>query len=204
MSREYFFYLRGFSERFSIFEDVEILERASAMGVVITLPGRLMTSSRRHDREGLIGRGVLNYFLLSIYDSNRDEFPELLGTDLYPLQRDTSRIEFYKYCAIINHVAWKGGIGSFFRLWRGCGSFVAKNIWRVFHLVDFHIYRRSMQSPGFMLLFHDRILRRFLDLPAFQWLFALLLICCFFCTWAASSFRSLMGKHIGYADPNNN
>lgn len=186
ISREYFSSLGGFSEEFPILEDVELVQRIASTGSLISLPSNLITSARRHEVEGFLNRGILNFLILAIYDSNRARLSNLLGDALYKNQHSTSTIYLCQYFRIVHSKFCRHGPFSAVPAWLGVARFTSKNVWRVFHLLDFFLRCPATPQGGACLRFYDKYLCWLICSRVVQVLLMCILVFIFYCLWGVS------------------
>jgi glycosyltransferase involved in cell wall biosynthesis len=147
LCRDYFEDLGGFDESLPYMEDTRLAARVSETGTWVTLPGRLGTSARRFETEGLKQRQALNA-LLRVFDTvGLDGFFEG-AAGAYREQSRVARLRLGPFLALAHRAAWTGGLRRAAGHWYSVGRYVAANAWQLAFAVDCAWNRRRGYPPG--------------------------------------------------------
>jgi len=153
---EFFRELDSFEETFNFLEDQEIAERIRQIGTWITLPGRLVTSARRFEREGFHRRYILMGLIMGLYSSGFQLFFER-GKDVYPVQDETDQLQMTPYFELIWSLEKEVGVLQAMKAWYRVGTYVRSHSWQMFYFFD--VMFRSFLGAGRypFLMFHDKV-----------------------------------------------
>ncbi len=157
ISRKFFINLGGFDESLNFLEDQRISHRIFQTGQWIVLPGRLNTSARRFESNGMYRLSILMAMIMVLYRANVDIFFEL-APKIYLEQSKTGNLllaPFFKltWTIPIVHYTLKETIMAWYR----AGTYVRSNTWLLFYFLD-QIFQPIYKNKIFPLLgFHDRI-----------------------------------------------
>jgi len=157
IKKESFEKLKGFSDRFSILEDQELVERIRANGKIITLEGVLKTSARRFETEGHFRLLILMSMIMGIYHAGMYEFFDQ-AKNLYRNQSKTSKLfltPFFKLSR--NILIHQYGFVNSLKLMYRVGSFIRSNSWQLFYFFDVLFSFSTKPRYCFFLKIHDLI-----------------------------------------------
>jgi len=147
LRRDYFEELGGFDESLPYMEDARLAARVFETGAWITLPGRLGTSARRFETEGLRRRQALNALLRNCDAIGLDGFFEAAAG----AYREQSRVESLRigpFLALAHRTAVAEGLRRAVGHWHRTGRYVASNAWQLAFAIDCARSRRSGYPPG--------------------------------------------------------
>jgi rSAM/selenodomain-associated transferase 2 len=172
LSAGYFAELGGFDERLPFLEDQRIAERIFATGRWVSLPGRLLTSARRFEREGAWRRYTVMSLMMGLHAAGADEFFER-APHVYAVQAETGRLRVGAYLSLTWRVLLASGPGPFRILYRA-GRFARQNSWQPFFACDLAL-QRWLRGRRPFLAFHDRVFRPLTDNALFDAITAVLI-----------------------------
>jgi len=129
--------LNGYDETLPVLEDVELVERLSRSGRMISLPGVLITSSRRYEEDGRLYRQFLNALLLVIFASGQ--------RSLLPVAMGSYRSDhgIVRALIVLMQRLWQLPLSAWWCFWYCCGSAVVRYLW----VVPFRVYWWRGGSP---------------------------------------------------------
>ncbi|MCW8196445.1 glycosyltransferase [Proteobacteria bacterium 005FR1] len=176
--KDFFDELGGFDESFAWMEDQDIAARIADRGRWILLPGKLATSARRFESEGLLRRYLLMAIMMVCYwTDNRTFFERARG--LYPNQADARRLRLWPFLQLLLGSLHENGIRSaLVQLYR-IGRYARENTWQPFFVLDVLLSANSNSIAGRFTRFHDRLLQPLLSNPAGNAFVALLVVVAF-------------------------
>ncbi len=197
LRREFFHELGGFDQSSHFLEDQKLAESIRSKGKWITLPGGLITSARRFEKEGVWRRYMLMAIIMGMYATGSEAFFRR-AQGVYRAQGDTETLLLWPFFAAI----WKmmrrdlGFVGSL-RTWFLVGRYIRENFWQFFYFIDTVL---ELEKPLF-LNGYDRFLARIMPfliidiifaIGAFFWFMVILGPFFFYldnCSQGAESFR---------------
>jgi rSAM/selenodomain-associated transferase 2 len=135
ITRSFFDALGGFDERLPFLEDQRIAARILAQGRWIVLPGVLLTSARRFEREGWRQRYVLMALIMALHVARTDEFFERAPM-VYGAQTETGRLKLQPYVELIEQILREAGFRKRWALLYRVGRFARQNTWQLFYRRD--------------------------------------------------------------------
>jgi len=139
--------LGGFSEDLSFLEDGRFADQVLASGAWLPLPGEILTSTRRFDREGLLQRQVLNALVMNFANIGWELFfAEVPG--LYRQQATTGKLQLLPFLDRISELLATLPAAERRRLWRQTGAYVRSQGWQLGFALDCRANRRSGHAPG--------------------------------------------------------
>lgn len=145
--------LGGFDESLPFLEDQRIAAKVFERGHWLLLPGTLLTSARRFEKEGPHRRYTVMSLIMGMHAAGASEF-FARAPQIYAGQADTGRLRVGAYLALTWRVLINAGfVGALRILWRA-GRYARQNSWQMFFWCDVALGRRSQP----LLRFHDRIL----------------------------------------------
>jgi rSAM/selenodomain-associated transferase 2 len=156
LSAEYFRELGGFDERLPFLEDQRIAAKIFATGAWLTLPGRLVTSARRFEKEGPYRRYTLMSLIMGLHAAGAEEF-FARAPAVYAAQGDTARVRVGDFLALTWRVLINAGWRRALTILLRAGRFTRENSWQPFFWLD--VRSRGGEGPHRVLGFHDRVVR---------------------------------------------
>lgn len=174
LSRAFFRQLGGFDQSLPILEDQRLAARVRATGGWIILPGRIRTSARRFESEGVHRRYLLMGMMMGMYALKEWSFFER-APEVYRLQADTGRLLLGPVFGLLWEMIRRdwGLIGTLGRMFR-LGGYLRENAWQPCLFVDLLLARRTGEGRRSFSTFHDRWLARWLDFRLIDGLLGLL------------------------------
>jgi rSAM/selenodomain-associated transferase 2 len=148
--------LGGFDERLPFLEDQRLAAKIFAQGRWIVLPGRLITSARRFESEGVYRRYTLMAIMMGMHASGTDAF-FARARGVYASQDQARELDVRPYCWLVRtllwETRWRGALGISLRN----GRYVRSQSWQLFFWCD--LLLRPLLGPGRhpFLRFHDRV-----------------------------------------------
>jgi rSAM/selenodomain-associated transferase 2 len=154
IGRAFFDELGGYDERLPFLEDQRIAAKIFERGRWTLLPGKLLTSARRFEKEGPHRRYTVMSLIMGMHAAGADEF-FALAPKVYAVQAETGRLRVGAYLAL----TWRVLIAAGWRraltiLWRA-GRYSRQNAWQVFFWCDVALRLRSRP----LLRLYDRVLQ---------------------------------------------
>lgn len=146
--------LGGFDERLPFLEDQRIAARIFETGRWITLPGRLLTSARRFEREGAYRRYTLMSLIMGLHVAGCEEF-FARAPKVYAAHGETGRLLLSPYLALARRVLLDAGRAGFGIVYRA-GRFTRQNSWQPFFGLDV-LLATPLRGRRPALAFHDRV-----------------------------------------------
>jgi len=147
LARAYFQDLGGFDESLDYMEDARLANRIFDHGGWITLPGRLGTSARRFEAEGLGRRQTLNALLCNFERIGLHSFFSA-ARQAYRQQDQAAPLRLDPFLRIIHHLSLAEGPRRALRYWQDTGAYVAENAWQLAFQLDCRRNRRTGHPPG--------------------------------------------------------
>lgn len=147
LSRAYFDELGGFDESLPYLEDIRLARRIFATGAWVTLPGRLGTSARRFETEGLGARQTLNALLKNFDDIGLSGFFEE-AAQAYRDQAGAGPLALGPLLRLAHRASCARGWRRFLRYWWDTGGYVAANAWQLAFALDCRRNRCAGHPPG--------------------------------------------------------
>ncbi|MEI6306753.1 MAG: glycosyl transferase family 2, partial [Deltaproteobacteria bacterium] len=168
LSKNFFWSLGGFDESLPFLEDQRIAEKIRSCGEWITLPGCILTSARRLEREGFHRRYILISMLMGLYSIGELTFFDR-APGVYKAQHETGRLmlsPFFEIIRLMMRCEW-GMVGTF-RVFYSLGRYVRQNSWQMFFFFD--IWARPILGPERypFMKFHDRFIAPLINLSVFN------------------------------------
>jgi len=171
MSRTFFQELGGFDESLWFLEDQRLAENIRRAGRWVTLPGRLITSARRFEREGLGRRMILSALIMNFHHIGLMEFFHRCG-DIYRNQDRTGVLQLAPIFQLIKDLNKEAGKTVALQRWLATGRYVRSHAWQIFFFLDVAFQSLFKTKTTGSLKFYDRIVKPVLDLPPFDYLTA--------------------------------
>jgi hypothetical protein len=147
LTRRYFDELGGFDESLPYMEDARLAARVFATGGWLTLPGRISTSARRFEAEGLRQRQTLNALLCDLEHIGLPGF-FAAAADAYRVQRAAGQLRLGPFLRIAHRASLAEGIWQALAYWYRTGGYVAENAWQLAFILDCARNRRAGHPPG--------------------------------------------------------
>lgn len=135
IARRDFHALGGWDEGLPFFEERRLVARMAAQGRWILLPGRMETSARRFEQEGMGRRDILNALLMAMRHIGLEAFLQQ-APDLYRLQERTAPLRLRPYFRLIHHLNRAVDRREQWRRWYGVGRYVRGHGWQFFLWLD--------------------------------------------------------------------
>jgi hypothetical protein len=155
MTARFFKALGGFETHRPFLEDQRLAEKIRSVGVWITLPGRLRTSSRRFEAEGFHRRYILMSIIMGLHTAGAEAFFDR-ARSVYLTQDQTGHLKLSPFFKIGWTVMRKDlGFGHSVVMWYRIGRFVRQNAWQMFYFLDV-LHRRDADGDRPFLTFHDK------------------------------------------------
>jgi len=168
ISRQYFDALGGFDESLPYMEDARLALKVFQTGQWITLPGRLTTSARRFEREGLKQRQILNSFMCNFNAIGLDYF-FTAALDAYQSQDKSQQLTLAPFLRVAHQQMFRDGGWQAVKRWYQTGGYIADNAWQLAFAMDCNKNRGRAIPSGEgatpCLHFHDRWLARIISSP---------------------------------------
>ncbi len=172
LRKAFFVELGGFDTRLSFLEDQRIAETIRRRGVWFTLPGRVITSTRRFAAEGFDRRYILMSIIMGCFDAGIDNFFEH-AERAYAPQSEAERLDMKPVFEAIETTLAERGTWGRVKAWWDVGRFIRQNAWQLFFVWDVVLEDEfDAQTP--CLDFYDRQVEPRLDGPFFDALTAVL------------------------------
>lgn len=183
MIRKTFFdEIGGFDESLHFLEDKQIGAEILTRGRMITLPGRIGTSTRRFDSEGFARRMLLAAVIMGLRDIEWQAFFERVKA-IYNEQSSAGRLDIAHFFSEIHRLSVREPLTVYCRGWFGIGRYVRRNTWQVFFFGDscLQYYLGTGRKP--FLTLHDRLVFPLTDFKLFNGLTAASVWVGFYLTW---------------------
>ncbi|PLX38931.1 MAG: hypothetical protein C0608_11670 [Deltaproteobacteria bacterium] len=126
ISREYFDELGGMDESLPFLEDLRLSKHVAAEGRWITLPGEILTSPRRFEKEGRKARLSLNALIRVAEELGLKRFLKR-APELYRDQPSTEKLTLAPFINLFFRELFSGSIRGNIS---GLGAFAAMNAWQ--------------------------------------------------------------------------
>lgn len=139
--------LSGFDESLDYMEDARLANKIFESGRWITLPGKLGTSARRFEVEGLKERQTLNALLCNFDRIGMHTF-FAEAKQAYRQQDQAGTLNLGSFLKIIHRLSLAEGSRQALRYWFGTGSYVAENAWQLAYQKDCRRNRLEGRPPG--------------------------------------------------------
>jgi len=188
LSKTYLQQLDGFDESLDYMEDARLANKVFDSGLWITLPGKVGTSARRFESEGLKQRQTLNALLCNFERIGLHSFFDAAKA-AYRQQGQAGTLNLTPFLLIIHRLSFAEGLSRGLRYWMDTGSYVAENAWQLAFQKDCRRNRKMGAAPGdgeqYSLKFYDQCIGPLINsLPArvitalltFSWFYGLLII----------------------------
>jgi len=193
LSKNFLHQLGGFDESLDYMEDARLANKIFDQGRWITLPGKVGTSARRFETEGLKQRQTLNALLCNFEHIGLHSFFDA-AKKAYRQQGQAGALDLGPFLSVIHRLSFAEGTGKALRYWLDTGSYVAENAWQLAFQHDCRRNRLAGHAPGegehSALGFYDRYISSLINsLPA-RVITALLTACWFYGLLAITRFRS--------------
>ncbi len=144
---EFFGHLGGFDETLEFMEDVRFALKVAETGLWVNLPGRLTTSARRFESEGLAPRQLLNSFLRCFVHI---DFPLFFkqASKAYRAQNKAEKMDLEPFLRLAHEITARGGMFGWLRWWYKTGCYIRDNAWQLTFVLDCKRNRRRGFAPG--------------------------------------------------------
>ena len=158
LHRGFFESLGGFDESLEFLEDQRLAETIRREGEWITLPGEVLTSARRFEREGLLRRMILSAFIMNFHAIGLTEFFRHAAI-LYPRQGETRRLRLAPFFQLIHDLNVNAGPSIARQRWLDTGRYVRRHAWQPFFFLDVSLQPLIGSTRRPFLWFHDHLFR---------------------------------------------
>jgi len=170
LSKRYLQQLGGFDESLDYMEDARLANKIFDSGRWITLPGKVGTSARRFESEGLKQRQTLNALLCNFEHIGLHRFFDAARA-AYRQQGQAETLDLGPFLIIIHRLSVAEGFRRRLRYWLDTGSYVAENAWQLAFQKDCRRNREAGAAPGdgeqYSLKFYDQCIAPLItSLPA--------------------------------------
>ncbi len=167
LTKTFFAELGGFDETLPFLEDQRIAEKIRSLGCWITLPGRLITSARRFEREGFHRRYILMSIMMGLHSIGIGEFFQR-APGVYQVQTETGRLQLSPFFGLIWRMMGEWGAGGAIRVFYRLGRYIRSHSWQMFFFFD--VWLRPHLGAGRYpcLKFHDRVFAPCTDFKVFD------------------------------------
>lgn len=159
LTRAVFTQVGPFNESAVIAEESLLAETLRQTGRWLLLPGRILTSARRFETEGLAARQTLNALLMNFAALGWADF-FTRATDVYRCQDRTAKLLLEPYLALIDELLAEMPPASRRRFWFDTGAFVRSHAWQIPFALDARRAYLQQKPVGTgtlsILAFHDR------------------------------------------------
>ncbi len=159
LSKAFLQQLGGFDESLNFMEDARLAHKIFDYGRWVTLPGRVGTSARRFEIEGLKQRQTLNAIICNFDRIGFQQFFDV-ATEAYRQQDQTGNLNLVPFFKIIHRLVFTKGLRQGLRYWLDTGRYVAENAWQLAFQRDCQHNRKAGYPPGegeqSTLRFYDR------------------------------------------------
>ncbi|MBL1260479.1 MAG: glycosyltransferase [Thiotrichaceae bacterium] len=147
LSKGYLQQLGGFDESLDYMEDARLANKIFDSGRWITLPGKVGTSARRFESEGLKQRQTLNALLCNFERIGLHRFFDATKA-AYRQQGQAETLDLGPFLIIIHRLSFAEGFRRGLRYWLDTGSYVAENAWQLAFQKDCRRNRAAGAAPG--------------------------------------------------------
>ncbi len=170
LSKRYLQQLGSFDESLDYMEDARLANKIFDTGRWITLPGKVATSARRFESEGLKQRQTLNALLCNFERIGLHSFFDA-AKSAYQQQGQAQTLNLEPFFVIIHRLSFTKGVRRGLRYWMDTGSYVAENAWQLAFQKDCRRNRETGTAPGegepYSLKFYDQCIAPLItSLPA--------------------------------------
>lgn len=183
LSRQFFEYLGGFSDALPFLEDQKLAHNIQKHGMWITLPGTLLTSARRFEKEGLGRRMILSAFIMCFFNLNVAEF-FVHAPALYQQQEKTKRLCLASFFALIQQLNRALPVKQYGQRWLAIGRYTRQNAWQLFFFLDTKGQNRWHWKTTPFLRFYDCVFHPLTNFRVLDGLTAILVIVWFRIAWS--------------------
>lgn len=175
--KEFFFEIGGFDESLPFLEDQQLAAKIFGIGDWLLLPGRLITSARRFEKEGLARRMIISAIIMGLHESKFEPFYKE-ARQFYLTHDESQKLQMTPFfTAIINLIKLlrlKDRLSS----WIKVGRYVRQNAWQLFFLADLLVTHRIIDK-NLLLRFHDSVVAPLLNFYLFDIIAGFLTYCWF-------------------------
>lgn len=163
LRREWFEALGGFDEALPFLEDQRLAARIEAEGAWVLLPGRLATSARRFETEGLGARYLLMAVIMTMHLAGERAFFEA-APEVYRAQAETGRLRVTPFLDLAWRLYRARDRAGRRRFRRRLGALALAESWQPALMMDVALGRER----GFCVRGHDRWLAPLLHRRALE------------------------------------
>ncbi len=151
LHRDFFKKLGGYDESLPFFEDFRIADFIHNQGRWVTLPGRLLTSARRFEREGLLARYLLMGLIVMAEQSDIPEFVRQ-APGIYDDHDEAGHLLLTPYFRCFASIARERGWRGTWQALMNIGHLSRLHWWQTFFYFD--VLFQLQSRP--ILRFYDR------------------------------------------------
>ncbi|HKI50674.1 MAG TPA: TIGR04283 family arsenosugar biosynthesis glycosyltransferase [Geothermobacteraceae bacterium] len=159
LRRETFNQVGPFDETAVLAEESRLAETLRQTGRWLLLPGRIQTSARRFETEGLAARQTLNALLMNFAALGWAAF-FTRAPDVYRSQDRTAKLLLEPYLALIDELLAEMPPASRRRFWIKTGAYVRSHAWQIPFSLDArraYLLQKPVGTGALPILaFHDR------------------------------------------------
>lgn len=127
--------LGGFRQDLPVMEDSSFAENLRRTGTWLLLPGRIVTSTRRFQAEGLVERQTLNALMMNFLAIGWLDFV-LQAPDLYRRQSRTARLDLLPFFELIHDLLAVLPGARRREVWLATGRYVRGQAWQIGFYLD--------------------------------------------------------------------
>lgn len=158
LRRSFFVELGGYSESLHFLEDQDIVERIRAKGELITLPGRVATSARRFQTQGLQRTKILMSIIMGLFNVGVIEAFLRHAPKTYETHDQSKSLLLTPYFRSIRKMLIEEfGFWGSIKVWYRVGRYIRENSWQLFFAADSLIRFKSLSNFSAFIWFHDKI-----------------------------------------------
>ncbi|MDH3997485.1 MAG: TIGR04283 family arsenosugar biosynthesis glycosyltransferase [Desulfuromonadales bacterium] len=130
LRRDFFNQVGPFREDLPVMEDTLLAERIRDCGSWLLLPGEIITSARRFEREGLAQRQTLNALMMNFAHIGWFDFFEQAPA-LYRQQDKTQTLQLRPFFDLIATLLAAMPLKERWRIWLDTGAYVRSQFWQL-------------------------------------------------------------------------
>lgn len=153
---DWFHALNGFDSTMPFLEDQRMAGRIREQGRWILLPGRLVTSARRFEAEGVRSRYLLMAIIMAMHAIDMPEFFRRAPA-VYRAQGETGRLLVTPYFRLLRRLMRELGPRKSLRRWYAVGGYALDQSWQLFFACDV-LLQPIIGDRRPLTRLHDRLL----------------------------------------------
>ncbi len=147
MTKSFFHRVGPFREDLPVMEDTSIAETIRATGQWLLLPGKIVTSARRFQVEGLKSRQTLNALMMNFMSIGWLEF-FAKAPEIYCQQDRTQPLQLFPFFHLIKKLLHDMPLRKRWRIWLATGGYVRSQAWQIGLALDCRKAYRQGLEPG--------------------------------------------------------